>query len=280
MKLKTITISLAALFSPGVHAQEPRDVLAQHLAPPQLIMQTADELGLSEEQRENIRSTVENAHTEGSGKNSALESAVKALQAELGKAPVNEATALEKLDALLEAERGMKQVHLKLMIAVNNALTVEQRKKLGAMIRQQSGGKHAGATEQRLHAKLERVKNGVEQKVQAGEHPQSVADLMGEFPKLMEQGKIDEAEALLEKALTMLGEEEKPTKDSGDDHPSAALGPDALKKEIESMRVKDVAWRKIAWKTCLLDAVRASREQKKPIVVWCFIDRPIDDKRC
>ena len=57
-------------------------------------------------------------------------------------------------------------------------------------------------------------------------------------------------------------------------------GPDSLRKEIEGLRVKEVAWRKIPWKTCLLDAVRASKEEKKPIVVWCFIDRPIDDKRC
>ena len=59
-----------------------------------------------------------------------------------------------------------------------------------------------------------------------------------------------------------------------------SVDPITLKKEIESMRVKDVAWRKIAWKTCLLDGLKASREENKPLVLWVFIDRPIDDKRC
>lgn len=55
-------------------------------------------------------------------------------------------------------------------------------------------------------------------------------------------------------------------------------------KEVESkvrqLKQEDVAWRKIDWKTCLLDGLRASREQKKPIILWIFIDRPKDDERC
>ncbi len=46
------------------------------------------------------------------------------------------------------------------------------------------------------------------------------------------------------------------------------------------MSVKEVAWRKIAWGTCLIDGVNSSREQKKPLILWVFIDRPVDDKRC
>jgi len=60
----------------------------------------------------------------------------------------------------------------------------------------------------------------------------------------------------------------------------SAIDPETLKKEIEAMRVKDVAWRKINWKTCLLDGIRASRKQNKPMILWVFIDRPVDDKRC
>ena len=64
-------------------------------------------------------------------------------------------------------------------------------------------------------------------------------------------------------------------------HRQLPLGsPDALNSEIASMRVNDVEWRKIAWKTCLLDGLKASREQNKPIILWVFIDQPVDDKRC
>jgi hypothetical protein len=53
-----------------------------------------------------------------------------------------------------------------------------------------------------------------------------------------------------------------------------------LLRHVESLQVKDVAWRKIPWKTCLLDGIRESRKQHKPIMLWVFIDRPIDDERC
>lgn len=53
-----------------------------------------------------------------------------------------------------------------------------------------------------------------------------------------------------------------------------------LRVQVEDIRATDVAWRKIEWKTCLLEGLRQSREQRKPIVLWIFIDRPIDDERC
>ncbi len=54
----------------------------------------------------------------------------------------------------------------------------------------------------------------------------------------------------------------------------------ALQAEVDALKKKDVAWRKIQWKTCLLEGLKASRAQKKPLMLWIFIDRPIDDERC
>ena len=53
-----------------------------------------------------------------------------------------------------------------------------------------------------------------------------------------------------------------------------------LKKEMDSMRLPNVAWRRIEWKTCLLEGLRASRRKNKPLILWIFIDLPVDDKRC
>jgi hypothetical protein len=55
---------------------------------------------------------------------------------------------------------------------------------------------------------------------------------------------------------------------------------DEVQAEARSLKAEKVAWRKIAWKTCLLDGLKASQEQKKPLMLWIFIDRPIDDERC
>jgi hypothetical protein len=56
--------------------------------------------------------------------------------------------------------------------------------------------------------------------------------------------------------------------------------PEALKAEVEALKVARVAWREIAWKSCLLEGLRESRQKKKPVLLWVFIDRPIDDARC
>jgi len=58
------------------------------------------------------------------------------------------------------------------------------------------------------------------------------------------------------------------------------LSPAAVQKEVDALKKENVAWRKIAWKTCLLDGLQASRDQNKPVMLWIFIDRPIDDERC
>lgn len=55
---------------------------------------------------------------------------------------------------------------------------------------------------------------------------------------------------------------------------------ESLGREIDALKAPEVAWRGTAWRTCLLDGLKASREQKKPVVLWVFIDRPVDDARC
>ena len=56
--------------------------------------------------------------------------------------------------------------------------------------------------------------------------------------------------------------------------------PEVLKAEIEALKPANVAWRQIAWKSCLLEGLKESRAQKKPMILWVFIDRPVDDQRC
>ena len=60
----------------------------------------------------------------------------------------------------------------------------------------------------------------------------------------------------------------------------ASLSLKKLEAEAAALRDSGVAWRGIPWKTCLIDGLRASRERQKPIILWIFIDRPIDDERC
>ena len=61
---------------------------------------------------------------------------------------------------------------------------------------------------------------------------------------------------------------------------AVANSPEALTAEIETLKAPKVAWREIAWKSCLLDGLRESRATGKPVLLWVFIDRPVDDARC
>lgn len=53
-----------------------------------------------------------------------------------------------------------------------------------------------------------------------------------------------------------------------------------LNELVEELRVPDVAWRQIPWKTCLLDGLVEAQRTGRPLMLWCQIDRPFDDTRC
>ena len=64
---------------------------------------------------------------------------------------------------------------------------------------------------------------------------------------------------------------------------TTAKGPvsaESLKTEIEPLKAARVAWREIAWKSCLIEGLKESRAKNKPALLWVFIDRPSDDARC
>jgi hypothetical protein len=54
----------------------------------------------------------------------------------------------------------------------------------------------------------------------------------------------------------------------------------ALQAQIEALKAPKVAWREIAWKSCLLEGLQEARARNKPALLWVFIDRPTDDARC
>jgi len=56
--------------------------------------------------------------------------------------------------------------------------------------------------------------------------------------------------------------------------------PAELEKQAASLRVDDVAWRGIAWKSCLLEGLAEAKKTGKPAILWVFIDRPVNDERC
>ena len=65
-----------------------------------------------------------------------------------------------------------------------------------------------------------------------------------------------------------------------DNATKSPVTPESLRAEIEALKAPNVAWRQIAWKSCLLDGLKEARAKNKPALLWVFIDRPTDDARC
>ena len=57
-----------------------------------------------------------------------------------------------------------------------------------------------------------------------------------------------------------------------------ATTPEALQAEIDALKPAKHVWRAIAWKTCPLEALKAAREQKKPVLAWVFLGVPTDER--
>src|SRR5260370_7952446 len=114
---------LAMLVGATLLAQQPpEDPLRDALFPPEAILQHQQALGLSEDQKNTLKGELRQAQTRFSELQWTLEDAVERL-ATLVKAPkVDEKTAAEQLDKVLNAEREANPPHLLLLIRLNNNL--------------------------------------------------------------------------------------------------------------------------------------------------------------
>lgn len=142
-----------------------------------------------------------------------------------------------------------------------------------------------------LPGKVQRLQQLAKDLQQTGGDVSKVGRLMEKLGPLLQKKNFNEAEKLIDESKILGDDKQTPkgnTKPSDKEEarrlPEAGLieqsSIDEVRAEVAAMKVHDVEWRKIAWKTCLLDGLKASREEQKPIMLWIFIDRPIDDERC
>jgi hypothetical protein len=56
------------------------------------------------------------------------------------------------------------------------------------------------------------------------------------------------------------------------------LAPETLRAELKALKPAEHVWRQIHWKTCPLEALNESRQQKKPVITWVFLGTPADER--
>ena len=60
----------------------------------------------------------------------------------------------------------------------------------------------------------------------------------------------------------------------------AADSPEALRREIADLQPPKLVWREIDWNYCLLEGIAKARSEKKPILLWAFINSDPAEERC
>ncbi len=216
MKLKTVALGILLSFTcPVLRAQSPpADPLAENLFPPELVLQHQSDIGLTEEQRNALIAEVQKAQERFSDLQQRLQKEVEALGTLLKREQVEEQAALAQFDKVLSQEREVKRAHLAFVLGIRSKLSREQQAKLRDIKSKIAAGQIRSPEEvQRvLQGKMQKVQENVQRWQNDGRDPSAVAEIMQELEPLMKQGKLKDAEALLDRALKLLNESEKDKK--------------------------------------------------------------------
>jgi len=205
MALLSTTCRVAAADNSAAHT----DPLAGAFYPPEVVLMAGDLIGLTQEQRENVRTRVEKTQPRSNELTERLTRETSALSALARQGRVDEAALSAQLDKVLDAERDLKHLHIGLLMGIKNLLTPEQQAKLKE-ITKDGGATFVEATRQRLNEKVERVQQSVQKWAASGRDPSAIAKKMEEkFKPLIEAGKPNEAEAELDLILEQINKDTK-----------------------------------------------------------------------
>jgi Spy/CpxP family protein refolding chaperone len=109
------------------------------LFPPEMVMRHAQEIGLSDEQREQITAVIQQVQSDIVPLEWEVRERTEVLTDLLEKPRVDEATALVQVDRVTEIENQMKKTHLALLIRVKNLLSEDQQQQLLALRQERRG---------------------------------------------------------------------------------------------------------------------------------------------
>ena len=109
------------------------DPLAHLMFPPDMIMNHARQLNLTDEQKAFMRSEIQKTTASFQDLQWKLQDQMELLQETMKSTSVNEQQALAQLDKVLELEREIKRLHIGLAVRLKNRLTPEQQDQLHKM---------------------------------------------------------------------------------------------------------------------------------------------------
>jgi PAX-interacting protein 1 len=192
--------------------QRPPDPLQENIFPPELVMRNAEEIRLTDEQREFIASECQKVQGRFPELHQQLQKEVQAMAALMKEERPDAEKVLALLDKVLAAERELRRTHLTLMLTIKSKLTAAQQTQLQELKQKQPpegprpGGPMPPAS---FQAKIQKVQALVRQWETEGRELPGMGQMRRELDQFMREQKFAEAEAVLDKALDLLGDDGK-----------------------------------------------------------------------
>jgi Spy/CpxP family protein refolding chaperone len=130
MKARLLCLGAVLLLAASARAQQPNDPMGESFFAPELVMQNQQAIGLSEEQRDSLKTELRQAQMKFTEWQWKLQDEMEKLVS-LAKQPrVDEQQALAQLEKVLSIEREVKRAQVALLVRIKNKLTPEQQAKL------------------------------------------------------------------------------------------------------------------------------------------------------
>ena len=187
----------------------PPDPIGDNLFPPELIWNCADQIGLTAEQRESLRSQGEKVGPQFQELMQRVEQEKQALVEILKQEHPDGDEAVARLDKILDAERELRRLHVTFFVALKNLLTPDQQAQLQELRKKfpdGKGPKPGGDVPQAIQMKMMNVQRQAQELAKEGRDVKAVWEVMGRFEPLIRERKFAEAEVVLDEALKVLGE--------------------------------------------------------------------------
>ena len=130
-----------ALLAVPILAQQtpPEDPMRDVMFPPELVMQNQQAVGLSDEQKNTLKTDLRQAQVRFTEIQWALQDEMDKFLAILKRTKIDEKEASAQLDKVLSAEREIKRAQISLMIRIKNNLTPAQQAKLREIVEKSKG---------------------------------------------------------------------------------------------------------------------------------------------
>lgn len=170
--------------------------------PPDFYPKHREELGLSDEQMQAMKQTVEGMRERGEKIQAELRDRSQALQTEIGKTPVDPEKAMERFRAMLQAENEMKGLQFGTQLALRKVLRPEQEEKIRDLVKN-GGPSPEGSAARELREKLQKVRQEIARR-SGGNIPREGVEMLERIEQNVRQGNTVEAKGQLENLLRNL----------------------------------------------------------------------------